>query len=353
MRNADYIVCIDDERIILKLIRAQLISHFGNRYNYLMFETAEEAYQEVIKLKNNRQNVVMAIVDQILPGKQGTDFLTEVSNIFPNVVKILFSGRSDFKAILQAINEAEIFRYLIKPWNKADFLQIVDRGLQQYYSKKNTELQLAEIHHRVKNNLTIITCLLELQISKLKDPNSKSHFQKSINRINSIAEVHELIYASEDMVSVDINDYIINMIPSIKQSMNVFHKPISFDLKIPSHKLLVTQAIPLGLIFNELITNSLKYAFNDLSDGKISIQMLIDDNRIKFIYEDNGHGFDSDKSFSDSKNLGLNLIQLQLQQLDSIYVIESRNKFKLEFSFNSERAKFLNDSIKGLSPILS
>ncbi len=352
MENKDVIICIDDESIILKLIHAQLQNRFGDQYSYLMFETAEAAYEEVLSLKKTKQNVVMAIVDQILPGKQGTEFLTEISTIYPNVVKILFSGKSDFSAVIQAINEAEIFRYLIKPWDEVDFLNIVDRGLQQYYIKENIELQLAEIHHRVKNNLTIITCLLELQIGELTDSVSKFHFQQSINRINSIAKVHELIYASEDMASVDIKEYLEKIIPAIQISLDGFKKEVSFNFDIPSHKLKVNQAIPLGLIFNELITNSFKYAFKGSGKGEISIQMKIDHKRVKFIYEDSGKGFESDITLNGKNNLGLTLIHLQLQQLESVYTVHSNGKFRLEFSFDTDKAKYLSDSIKSLSPIV-
>lgn len=350
MKKTDVIICIDDESIILRLIRAQLENHFGDQYQYMMFHDAESAYKEIINLKQNNQNLVMAIVDQILPGQQGTVFLTDISKIYPNVVKILFSGKSDFSAIIQAINEAEIFRYLIKPWDEQDFLNIVDRGLQQYYVKENIELQLAEIHHRVKNNLTIITCLLELQISELRDESSKLHFQNSINRINSIAKVHELIYSSEDMASVDIKKYLEKLIPAIRHSINGL-KNVKFDFHIPSHKLKVNQAIPLGLIFNELITNSIKYAFKDSHDCTISIKMKVEHNRITFVYEDNGQGFNYIPEFESPGNLGLTLIRLQLQQLECDYQIDSENKFKLEFTFETNTAKYINESIKKLYPL--
>ena len=351
MNNTDVIICIDDESIILTLIKAQLENHFGDQYRYMFFENAEDAYKEVIKLKESKQNLVMAIVDQILPGKQGTEFLTQISGIYPNVVKILFSGKSDFSAVIQAINEAEIFRYLIKPWDEVDFLNIVDRGLQQYYIKENIELQLAEIHHRVKNNLTIITCLLELQIGELKDDSSRFHFQQSINRINSIAKVHELIYASEDMASVDIKEYLEKIIPAIQVSLVGFKKDVEFKFDIPSHKLKVNQAIPLGLIFNELITNSFKYAFNGSERGEITIDMKIDHKRVTFVYEDSGNGFKSEANFKNSNNLGLTLIHLQLQQLESVYSVQSNGKFRLEFSFDTDKAKYLVESIKDLSPL--
>ncbi len=352
MNEKDVIICIDDESIIHRLIRAQLETHFGDKYSYLCFETAEDAYTEVLKLKERKENLVMAIVDQILPGEQGTEFLTRISDVYPNVVKILFSAKSDFSAVIAAINEAEIFRYLIKPWDEVDFLNIVERGLQQYYIKENIELQLAEIHHRVKNNLTIITCLLELQIGELPDEQSKYHFQQSINRINSIAKVHELIYESEDMASVDIKRYLEKIVPAIQHSLDGFNKEVSFNFEIPSHKMKVNQAIPLGLIFNELITNSFKYAFEGKKDGNITITMKPDNKRVTFVYEDDGVGFDASENFDKSKTLGLNLVHLQLQQLESIYNVQSTGKFRLEFSFDTGKAKYLGEAIQNLSPIV-
>lgn len=353
MNPKDIILCIDDEPIIRKLIKGQLESKYGDRFIIELAEDVESAAVIIENIKNSEHTLVMAIVDQILPGKQGTEFLTEISEEYPNIVKILFSGKSDFNAVIAAINEAEIFRYLIKPWDEVDFLNIVERGLQQFYIKENIDLQLAEIHHRVKNNLTIITCLLELQINELKDEPSRNQFRQSINRINSIAKVHELIYESEDMASVDIKEYLEKIIPAIQATLRSkeLDLHIDFSFEIPSHKLKVNQAIPLGLIFNELITNSFKYAFEDTDHPKISILMQSDGNRLTFTYEDNGKGFERTESFNQTKKLGLTLVHLQLQQLESVYTVDSDQKFKLSFTFDSGRAKNLNGALRQLTPI--
>lgn len=339
MNTKDVILCIDDESIILRLIKSQLEGYFKDRFLYEYAQSVEGALKIIDRLKENNQNLVMTIVDQKLPGKQGTEFLTEISKDYPNVIKILFSGKSDIDSIIAAINEAEIYRYLLKPWDEDDFINIVENGLKQYYVKENIELQLAEIHHRVKNNLTIISCLLELQINELKDEQIKSHFKQSINRINSIAKVHELIYKSEDMTSVDIKAYLENIIPAILNSVESQDLKIDFNFDIPSHNLPVNQAIPLGLIFNELITNSVKYAFRQRNNGVISISMHTKKSKLLFTYEDDGNGFDEGIGFRTTKSLGLTLVHLQLQQLESVYNVETENHFKLDFSFNALKPK--------------
>ncbi|MBO6795093.1 MAG: response regulator [Balneolaceae bacterium] len=350
MNNKDVILCIDDEQIILKLMKAQLVGHFGEQFDFMFVETAEEAEVIIKNLKDEKRRLVMTIVDQILPGKQGTEFLTELALTFPYAIKILFSGKSDFESVIAAINEAEIYRYMIKPWDEVDFINIVSRGIQQFYIKENIELQLGEIHHRVKNNLTIITCLLELQINEIDDAGSKSYFQQSINRINSIAKVHELIYESEDMTSVDIKKYLEKIIPTIHSTLQDYAKNIEFEFDIPSYKLKVNQAIPLGLIFNELITNSFKYAFNESNEGKIVITMGVEGNRLAFSYKDSGPGFESSGSLRNTNSLGLMLINIQLQQLESIYTLNTNNTFELNFSFDAGRAKRVDNALHHMKP---
>lgn len=100
-----------------------------------------------------------------------------------------------------------------------------------------------------------------------------------------------------------------------------------------------------------MITNSIKYAFKDSHDCTISIQMKVEHNQITFVYEDNGQGFDYIPKLESPGNLGLTLIRLQLQQLECDYQIDSENKFKLEFAFETNTAKYINESIKKLYPL--
>ena len=345
MNPREVILCIDDEPAILHLIKGQLVPTFADQFDLRFAGDAEEAIAIVDELRANKQPLVMAIVDQLLPGKLGHEFLAEITEYYPNVIKILFSGKNDFDVVIRAINEAQIFRYLIKPWKEEDFISIIQRGLKQYYVKESVEVQLAELHHRVKNNLTVITCLLELQSGELKDESSKSYFQQSINRINSIAKVHELIYDSDDMASVDINNYLSRIIPSIEASVNNTHKDVSIVLDIPKYRMKVQQAIPLGLLFNELITNSFMYAFPQNYKGSITIKMVEEWNRIHFTFEDNGIGFKSGIQFEDSNHLGLTLVRLQLQQLECTYSVDTKDKFHLEFSFDALKVKSIDNSL--------
>lgn len=199
--------------------------------------------------------------------------------------------------------------------------------------KEKTTL-LSEIHHRVKNNLAIVSGLLMLQKNEVKDKKVTTAFEQSINRIISIAMVHELMYKSPDLSSVNVSSYLKMLIPAISSSLQGESKNIDFKIDIEEYKLNINEAIPLGLLLNELITNSFKYAFNDAKPGYIKIKLSSNDDEITILYEDNGKGFIEGNDFNQPKNLGLNLIHTQLQQLDAEYEVDTNNKFRLEFKFH-------------------
>lgn len=206
--------------------------------------------------------------------------------------------------------------------------------------KEKTTL-LAEIHHRVKNNLAIVSGLLELQSMEV-DLEHKLPLQRSINRIHSIAMVHELMYETERLSSVNIKHYLDQLIPAIQRTMQTKNE-VKINLELEEYQLNINQAIPLGLLFNELLTNSFKYAFLKTFEGKIDILMEAVDKRLKITYKDNGPGFTKGKDFSKTPSLGLSLIHAQLDQLHADYDVETNGKFELKFEFNiSERGPHSN-----------
>tara|TARA_R110000868_G_scaffold408293_3_gene690964 strand:+ start:31956 stop:35024 length:3069 start_codon:yes stop_codon:yes gene_type:complete len=198
--------------------------------------------------------------------------------------------------------------------------------------KEKTTL-LSEIHHRVKNNLAIVSGLLQLQSYEMDDERVSFAFDQSINRIISIAMVHELMYKSTDLTSINIHTYLENLIPAITATMKDETKNVSFEIDIEDYKMNINEAIPLGLLLNELFTNSFKYAFRGRKEGVIKVLLGAHNDYLKVTYEDDGVGFDSGIDFNKPKNLGLNLIHSQLQQLDATFSAETESKFKLEFTF--------------------
>jgi len=213
-----------------------------------------------------------------------------------------------------------------------DISQIKDQEEVLKEALKEKTTLLSEIHHRVKNNLAIVSGLLELQSMEV-DHEHKLPLQRSINRIHSIAMVHELMYETERLSSVNIKNYLDQLIPAIQRTMQTKNE-VAINLDLEEFQLNINQAIPLGLLFNELLTNSFKYAFLKIINGRIDISMKALDSKLHFTYKDNGPGFKVGQDFSEGSGLGLNLIHAQLDQLHSDYVAKTNGKFELNFAFN-------------------
>ncbi len=192
---------------------------------------------------------------------------------------------------------------------------------------------LSEIHHRVKNNLAIVSGLLQLQSNETNDERLTYAFDQSINRIISIAMVHELLYKSQDLSSINIHSYLDSLLPAITRTLKDDRKNIDVEIDIEDYKMNINEAIPLGLLFNELFTNSFKYAFEEGKKGKITVRLKVEDNCVIVLYEDNGKGFGEENDFEEPRNLGLTLIHTQMSQLNAKYEVDTNSKFKLEFKF--------------------
>ena len=196
---------------------------------------------------------------------------------------------------------------------------------------KEKKVLLAEVHHRVKNNLAIVTTLLELEGMQVTDL-MKLPFQRSINRIHSIALVHELMYQAEDLSFINIKEYFEDLIPLIQRTMEPGDN-VEVNNQLEDCTVNINQAIPLGLLVNELITNSFKYAFPENMEGVISINMKIEQDDLIFTYKDNGVGFKDATYFEKPTTFGMELVHSQLKQLGADFDVNLDNRFELIFRF--------------------
>jgi len=176
-------------------------------------------------------------------------------------------------------------------------------------SLQEKELLLREIHHRVKNNLQVISSLLSLQSRTSKDEQAIEMAKESQNRIKVMALIHEKLYRSKDFANVEFNDYIKNLVNDLFASYRVSASRISLKLEIEDLSLGIDTAIPTGLIINELVTNCLKYAFSKDNDGEIRISLCsLDDGQNELIVRDNGVGIPETLDIKNAESLGLRMI---------------------------------------------
>jgi two-component sensor histidine kinase len=200
-------------------------------------------------------------------------------------------------------------------------------------SLKEKEQLLKEIHHRVKNNLQIVSSLLSLQSENIKDQNFLNLILASRNRINSMALVHEMLYASSDLKKIEIGIYVKRLCNNINSSLSKPDSKIIFDYKIQNNYFFdIDRMIPLGLILNEIITNSLKYAFPN-NQGQISIEMGETENGNVLTVSDNGLGFSKGFNFEKDGNLGLQLINMLTTQLEGKLILNTNKGVGYKITF--------------------
>jgi PAS domain S-box-containing protein len=184
-------------------------------------------------------------------------------------------------------------------------------------SLREKEVLLKEVHHRVKNNLQVISSLLNLQSAYVKDREALEMFKESQNRVRSMALIHEKLYQSEDLARIDIAGYIRDLVTSLFRSYGASAAAIKLNIDARDIFLDINTSIPCGLIINELVSNSLKHAFPDGREGEIKITMHhINENKIELIVSDNGIGFPEDIDFRSTESLGLQLVISLVEQLD-------------------------------------
>ncbi len=216
------------------------------------------------------------------------------------------------------------------------FRDITERRLAEEQLKsslKEKDVLLREIHHRVKNNMQIISSLLRLESESNMDEKAAEMFKESQNRIMSMALIHEKLYQSKNLIKIDTRDYIEDMVNGLFQCYAA--NRIALDLDIDDVSLGIDSAISCGLIINELVTNSLKYAFPEGKEGEIKIALhAIDGNVIELAISDNGIGIPEYLDLQKTKSLGLQLVTMLAEnQLRGVVSLnrEKGTRFRIKF----------------------
>jgi PAS domain S-box-containing protein len=197
-------------------------------------------------------------------------------------------------------------------------------------SLKEKEVLLKEIHHRVKNNLQIISSLLYLQSENIEEKATRQMFKDSQNRVKSMALIHEQLYQTDNLARIDLVEYIERLTNHLSRSWRANH--VSLQLDIEALFLTIETAIPCGLIINELVTNAMKYAFpaqegrHQLA-GKIWVTIQPSDNHhLTLSVRDNGVGFPADINFRRPRSLGLTLVTTLVKQIKGTIELQGEGR---------------------------
>ncbi len=202
-------------------------------------------------------------------------------------------------------------------------------------SLREKEILLKEIHHRVKNNLFVVSSLLELQSDYIEDTQVLRIFEESQNRIYSMALIHEQLYRSTDLAKVDFSEYLKALVAHLSDSYNLNHERIRCELDVEPIALNIETAHPCGLIVNELVANALEHAFPDDREGNIWLSFKQNpENKIVLTIQDNGVGLPADLDFRQTESLGMQLVCTLTEQLEGTIEIENCNGTLFEIVFS-------------------
>ena len=197
---------------------------------------------------------------------------------------------------------------------------------------------LQELNHRVKNNLAMISSLLELHDYSIKDPTAKSILSSTRNRIYSMALIHDKIYHSENLSSINALEYFNSIITQLSKAYGTMQRLININVKVDNVHLPIAFAIPCGLILNELLTNAFKYAFPEGQTGEIVVNFHKNNNRFVLSVGDNGVGLPARLNFREANSMGLRLINILTQQLQGEMNLDQSKGtlFKITFTAKEE-----------------
>lgn len=303
-----------------------------------------DTYGNIVDFWNPAMEKMMRRKRKTVLGKNLGTFSKQYKEVFSEILNLIKKQEAIFNYEIkhqEEDNTERTFRLNVSDGiGKEDQMMVL---LEEITKEKEYEQQLvtslheknillSEIHHRVKNNLAIIVGLIELQYDEVDDRIAKSLLDETKNRIYSISGVHELLYQTDNFSEISFVEYMNELVNRLRQSYEDENNPVIISKEISGFGVNINQAIPLGLLLNELITNSYKHAFEGVQTPKITLHLTEKNGYVHIDYRDNGKGFDID-IFNKASSLGVTIIKTSLDQLGAEYEISGDQGFFINFRF--------------------
>lgn len=342
------ILFVDDNETIRQLYRRILEKHVNHLY------IAENGFHGLKLYQKYKPDLV--ITDMMMPVMNGLEMVKEIKKIAPEAKFVVMSAYSEKDSFVESIHLG-VDGYLMKPVEAKKLLSLIDefagitlmkwelerkekkRQEAEDFLKKSLaekDVLLREVHHRVKNNMQIISSILSMQSRNIDDPKLKDVLQESQNRIHSMALIHENLYNHKSLANIMFSSYVKSLCGNIARTYANQQANVQFDYQIDDAYLPMDIAIPCGLIINELISNSFKYAFVNQPKGIISIHFKnIQDDDFVLIVADNGIGIPDHINILKTKSLGMKILHKLVQQIEGEIQNDFSNGTKFSIYFKT------------------
>lgn len=274
------------------------LRNYAKAYSYLV------DYKQLTDSVNSTEN---ATALEAIEGKYETEKKDK------QIAELELEKKTAALALSQADNERNILIAFISILAvAAALLFILFRQKRKSLAEK--DLLLKEIHHRVKNNLQVISSLLNLQSESLDSEVAREAVKEGQHRVKSMALIHQKLYSADDVRGVDVQDYMENLSSELFRAFGVDQEKVGVEVNTSGLKLDIDTVIPLGLIVNELITNAIKYAFQDIEQGLLRIKMVEQGENLSVVVQDNGKGFDK-ATMENTNSFGWKMIKSLCRKL--------------------------------------
>ncbi|MFC2146262.1 response regulator [Acidobacteriota bacterium] len=382
MNEKKSILVVDDDHSTCKIL-----AHIFRRNGYDI-ETVHTGREAIEKAQTRFFNVVL--LDIKLPDMEGVELLAPLKELHPDMEIIMFTAHASLETAMCALNRGASL-YITKPLNMEEVIptteevlekqrlamenkrllqelkrelaerKLAEQELEKYRDQleemvkerttklavTNEELQreiaekellLKEIHHRVKSNMQLISNMLSIQETQIKDESARKVFREGWSRIRFMVLVQEKLYQSDDFTGINFAEFTKSLLNDLFGTYNADPDTINLKLDIKNVYLDINLAIPCGLIINELVSNSLKYGFQDQQKREIIIEFELKNNIYELTIGDNDKGFPKYLDFRTAESLGLQLVRLLCKKINaSIELDRSKGTlFKIVFSGNQD-----------------
>lgn len=319
----------------------------------MRFVIANKAYGQVV----GKEQIIGKRIIDVIPEIKQQGYIDLLQEVYEKGEQYI--GRAEpvyFAKDEKDAKQQYVFNFIYKPLFDENgevygiFVEAMDLSEQIAYQKKlkesleEKETLLAEIHHRVKNNLAIITSMMELQALETEDTLLGKALRTAQQRIQTIATIHELLYGAESLSHLNFGENVKKLVRNLedvystgqKITVNVDADPISMN---------INQAIPSALLVNEIVTNAYKHAFENQGQGVIDITVTEGDEKVKIVIKDNGIGMPADVMEESSTSIGLTLVKLLEQQLDGDVHFSNDNGTEFSLVFEKTKVKGIGSNL--------
>ena len=319
----------------------------------LRYVIANKAYRQVV----GQEDIVGKCITDVVPELKEQGYIDLLEKVYRTGEPYLGNEeRIHVDKDNDGAKQEYVFNMLLAPLFDENgevygiFVEALDYSEQIAYqqqlkeSLKEKVTLLAEIHHRVKNNLAIVTSMMQLQAMETEDTNLQGALRVAQQRIHAIATIHELLYGSESLSHLDFGENIKQLLHNLGEIYGS-GKQIAIDLQVDQIPMNINQAIPCALIVNEVVTNAYKHAFDHQEEGEIAVDIHEEDENVVVLITDNGGGIPDNVKQGDLSTIGMTLINLLKQQLEGEVHFSNKNGTQFKLAFEKSDVKGIGSTL--------